>query len=42
LQLEHTTSFVFEFVALRFINQTASLRKVAAGACSNLKTLADS
>lgn len=42
LRLENATSFVFDFVALKFIEQTASLKKVAAGASPALKTLAAS
>ena len=42
LRLEHASSSVFNFIALEYVHQTASLRKVAAGASSALKTLAAS
>ena len=42
LRLEHATSFVFEFVARKFIGQTDALQNVGAGTSSDLETLAAS
>jgi hypothetical protein len=42
LRLEHATSFVFDFVASKFVAQTKALRKLPAGASSALKALAAS
>ena len=39
LRLEHATSFVFDFVAHQFVNQTASLRRVESSAAGALETL---
>ena len=40
LRLDHATSFVLEFVANKFINQTEELQELPAGASSRVKALA--
>jgi hypothetical protein len=42
LSLEHATSFVFNFVANKFVNQTTALQQLPAGASSTIKALAAS
>ena len=42
MRLDHATSFIFEFVANKFINQTEALQELPACASSRAKALAAS